>query len=196
MIHRKTKTLSGLDSVERLLDGLTDPKFRARALRSAARKTLTPVKSALQSKLPAGGKEESSYKHYGVDGYKPGDLRDGVRLQIKVNTNKKSIASNGRAKKDAQSELVAKVTFHKSVYKLASILENGRQRRIASTKDGNVFHYFGHKTDLVQRDIGTTAPRNFVSETFAESEAQMTSGFASELKQSIAQEAKRLAKLR
>ncbi|KFA99264.1 hypothetical protein [Vibrio sp. ER1A] len=198
-IQRKLKHISGLDDVEKLLDGLTDPKFRANALRNAARKSMNPVKDTLQSKLPAGGAEEESYKHYesytGKKGYKPGDLRKGVKLKISVNSAKE-IKTNrkGYVKDNQRSELFSTVTFDNHVYKLASILEHGRTRRVATTKNGKVFHYFGHATDSVKRDIGTTAPRNFISSTFAEHEGQIAETFKSELIKSISRQAKRLAK--
>ncbi|ELA9841223.1 hypothetical protein V4F87_003265 [Vibrio parahaemolyticus] len=198
-IQRKLKHVSGLDDVEKMLDALTDPKFRARALRNAAKKSMQPVKATLQSKLPSGGSDESSYAHYesytGKKGYKPGDLRNGVKLAIKVNSDKDiKVSKSGKVKDNQRSELYSIVTFDSHVYKLASILENGRSKRVATTKNGKVFHYYGNPTDQVKRDIGTTEPRNFVSSTFAEHEHSITETFKDELTKSIAQQAKRMAK--
>ncbi|EJG0782045.1 hypothetical protein C2F72_RS01355 [Vibrio parahaemolyticus] len=194
-IKRQLKHIQGLDDVEKMLDGLIDPKFRARAMRNAGRKALQPVKATLESKLPVGGGDEESYKHYesytGKKGYKSGDLRKGVKIKIKSNSDKEiKVSKSGSVKSDQSAELFAQVTFENHLIKLASILENGRQKRVAKTRNGKVFHYYGKPTDNVQRDIGITAPRNFISETFAEHESKIVENFRDELIKSIQRQAK------
>lgn len=198
-VSRKLKHIKGLDDVEKLLDGLTDAKFRKNALRNAGRKAMAPVKETLKSKIPSGVSDDSSYKHYQgsskKEGYTSGDLREGVKLKIAVNTDKKIRTDrNGYAKGNLASELFANVTFDNHVYKLASILENGRTKRTATTRNGKVFHYYGKRTDMVQRDIGTTAPKHFVASTFAECEGTMVQIFKRELIGSIEKQYKAMSK--
>ena len=192
----KIKTVSGLKELDNLLDSLVDPKFRRTALRTAARKTLTPVKAVLQSKLPDGGEDESSYSHYNNgQGYKSGDLRNGVKISISVNTDKKiKTKSDGYAKDKQSAELVAEVTFKKPLIKLAMILENGRSKRVATTRNGKQFHTFGKPTDYVKRDIGVTQGMHFVSSTAAECEASMVTDFSRELTLSISKQVKKMEK--
>lgn len=196
-VQKRFKHVSGLKELDALLDGLTDEKFRKAALRAAAKKTLAPVAEVLKSKLPSGSSSESSYSHYesytGKKGYNPGDLRNGVKTSIKLNTGKDiKTDRNGNIRDGQRSELQSAITFDSHVYKLASILENGRSKRVAQTNDGKVFHMYGKATDKTHRDIGTTEPRNFVSSTFAQCETAMTENFKHELTQSITQQAKRL----
>ncbi|EGR0698862.1 hypothetical protein EX461_24315 [Vibrio parahaemolyticus] len=100
------------------------------------------------------------------------------------------MSKKGSVNKKQKSELYACVNFEKHLIKLASILENGRQKRVATARNGNVFHYYGKPTDKVKRDIGVTEPRNFLSETFTEHETLMLNTFKTELINSIAKQAK------
>ncbi|WMB74219.1 hypothetical protein RA178_06280 [Shewanella oncorhynchi] len=200
-MSRQMKHVKGLDSVDKLLDSLTDPKFRKAALRSAARKAMAPVKEALQSNIRSSvsNSDTSSYEHYtsskGKQGYSSGDLEKGVKLSISVNTDKNiKIKSNGFATDKQSGELFANVTFDNHTAKLAAILENGRTKRVATTRNGKVFHYFGNPTDLVQRDISTTSGKHFVSNTFAEQEHLMVDRFKKELITAIATQTKKMEK--
>lgn len=197
-IKRNLKHVDGLNELDAMLDSLIDPKFRARALRNAGRKAMKPVKATLESKLPVGGDDPDSYKHYESSygkGYQSGDLRKGVKLSVTVNTEKDiKVSKSGSVKDKQKAELYTNLTFKPHLIKLASILEHGRQKRVAKTKMGKVFHFYGHKTDMVMRDIGTTHPRNFVSETFAEHEAQIVERFKQDLTKSITRQAKAMAK--
>ena len=198
-IQRKLKHVDGLKELDALLDSLVDPKFRGRALRNAGRKAMEPVKTTLESKLPIGDGDEESYKHYesytGKKGYQSGDLRKGVKLRVSVNSDKDiKVSKSGSVSGKQKSELYTVVTFDNHLAKLANVLEHGRQKRVATTKNGKLFHYYGNKTDMVQRDIGTTAPKNFVSETFAQCETSMVDTFKQELIKSIEKQAKAYAR--
>lgn len=194
---KKLKHVDGLKELDAMLDGLIDPKFRARALRTAARETMKPVETALKSKLPAGGEEKLSYKHYGADGYSPGDLRNGTKITIRVNSNKAiKQNSSGEIKKNSRNELWASVGFKSHLVKLANILEHGRSRRVASTEDGKVFHVYGNPTDMTERDIGTFDGKGFVLATELECEAKMVNDFKVSLTASVEREARRLNKPR
>ncbi|WP_188013166.1 hypothetical protein [Photobacterium damselae] len=197
-IQRTLKHVDGLKELDALLDSLTDEKFRKAALRNAGRKAMTPVKATLISKIPSSDNQEtpSSYKHYNDgNGYQSGDLKQGVKLKVKVNTDKKiKLNKNGYAKDNQAGELFVDVTFDNKLYGLAAILEHGRSKREATTKRGNTFHVYGHKTDKVKRDIGTFEGKNFVSETFTEHESDIVNTFKKELTTSIAKQAKKMAK--
>ncbi|MBY8157102.1 hypothetical protein KW508_03625 [Vibrio fluvialis] len=178
-----------------MLDSLVDPKFRARALRNAGRKAMQPVKESLQAKLPEGGKEEDSYKHYGKDGYKPGDLKAGVIMRATVNSDKAIKTTRSGGIKDKQkSELTIEVTFKSPLYRLAMIMENGRKRSTAKTRDGKVFYAWGRPTDKTERDIGTFKGFHFVSQTFAEEESAIVDRFRKNLIKSIQVQAKKYSK--
>ncbi|HHG3075756.1 TPA: hypothetical protein ACPVXB_001014 [Vibrio parahaemolyticus] len=197
-IQSNRKTVEGLKEVEKMLDSLTDPKFRARALRTAGRKAMNPVKQKLISNIPTGSSETHSYKHYQgstkKEGYTSGDLKDGVKLQVIVNTTKDIKAKNTGFGGKQSAELFTNLTFDNHVYKLASILEHGRTKRIAKTRGDKVFHSYGKPTDYIQRDIGQFQGTNFVSKTFAECESSIVDSFKRELTQSIQQQAKKMAK--
>lgn len=197
-VKRNLQAVKGLKEVEAMLDSLTDPKFRERALRNAGRRALKPVKEKLQANVPSGTSDTSSYPHYTSykgTGYQSGDLRDGVVIKVKVNTSKKiRTNADGFAKDGQQAELVANVTFKDHLYKLASILENGRTKRIAKTEDGKVFHFMGRPTNQVERDIGTTSPKHFISQTFAQCESNMVKDFKVELIGSIHKQVKAMEK--
>lgn len=199
-MSRQMKHVKGLDALDKMLDSLTDPKFRKAALRSAGRKAMEPVKQALQAKIMAdtSTSDESSYKHYqssAGEGYQSGDLAKGVKISVTVNTDKAiKLKANGFATDKQGGELFVNVSFKNSVAKLAAILENGRSKRIATTKNSNVFHYFGNPTNQVQRDIGITQGKNYVSNTYAEQEHLIADRFKKEITQSIAIQTKKMEK--
>ncbi|ENM2831974.1 hypothetical protein AB6Q85_002321 [Vibrio cholerae] len=193
------KHISGLSEVDKMLDSLTDPKFRAKALRMAGRKAMIPVVDTLKSKIPSGVSDKSSYDHYQgsskKEGYQSGELRDGVKLKMIINTTKDiKTKSNGYAKDNMTAEMFANVTFDNHVYKLAAKLENGRQKRVATTRNGKVFHSWGKPTDDVQRDIGETQGKHFVSSTYAEHESSMADRFKTEIVSAIKKQSKAMEK--
>ncbi|QWL58220.1 hypothetical protein HQ400_07840 [Aeromonas jandaei] len=165
--------MTGLEDLNAILDSLTDPKRRAAALRRSAKLAMEPVKRVLESKAPS-------------------LVKDGVVLKTTVNTNKKMKIN--RVRQQDRSELFSQVTFKNDFYGMAMILEHGRSKRLAKTKDGKVFHSWGKATEFVERDIGTTEPKNFVSETATETEAVMIKTFSETLRTEIEKHAKREAK--
>lgn len=167
--------MTGLGDMNKLLDSLTDPKRRAAALRSSAKKAMQPVKQVLESKAPS-------------------LVKDGVVLKTTVNTNKKMKIK--RIKQQDRGELFSQVTFTNEYYGMAMILEHGRSKRLAKTSDGKVFHSWGKATKFVERDIGTTEPKNFVSETAAETEALMIKTFSESLVTEVEKQAKRMSNAR
>ncbi|MGL4765215.1 MAG: hypothetical protein ACRC2N_09345 [Aeromonas sp.] len=191
-VQKKLKHVQGLAELDAMLESLIDPKFRARALRKAGKATLQPVEQVLKSKLPDGGSDHPSYKHYGQDGYTAGDLKNGTRITMKVNTAKPvKTDKKGNVAKGQRSELYGIVTFKPKLVKLANILEHGRTKRIARTDDGNVFNFYGKPTDKTERDIGTTEPKNFISSTVTECESAMVETFKNSLLDSVTKEVKR-----
>ncbi|MGL6606613.1 hypothetical protein [Aeromonas hydrophila] len=167
--------MTGLGDMNKLLDSLTDPKFRAAALRRSAKQAMEPVKQALESKAPS-------------------LVKPGVVLKTVVNTNKKMKIN--RIKQQDRGELFSQVTFTNEYYGMAAILEHGRSKRLAKTRDGKVFYSWGKATKFVERDIGTTEPKNFVSETAAQTELSMINRFSESLVTAVEQQAKRMKRAR
>ncbi|MFM1687934.1 hypothetical protein ACJ7VZ_05335 [Aeromonas salmonicida] len=165
--------IRGKRELDQMLDQLTDPKFRAAALRKAAKVTMEPVKNSLITASPS-------------------ELKDGVVIRTTVNTSKDIKTS--KVKENQRSELFSTVTYDNAHYGLAMILEYGRSKRLAKTSDGKVFHSWGKRTKFVERDIGTTAAQNFVSETATAVEHKMKTDFENNLLASIQYQAKRLEK--
>ena len=62
-------SIRGKRELDQMLDQLTDPKFRAAALRKAAKVTMEPVKDSLITASPS-------------------ELKDGVVIRTTVNTTK------------------------------------------------------------------------------------------------------------
>ncbi|MCU8498495.1 hypothetical protein M2G70_07430 [Vibrio vulnificus] len=196
---KELKHVSGLKELDAMLDSLVDPKFRGKALRQAGRKAMLPVVQTLKSNIPSGVSGTESYEHYQgsskKEGYTSGDLREGVKLKMRVNTTKDiKTKSSGYAVDAMSAEMFANVTFDNHVYKLAAILENGRQKRIATTRNGKVFHSWGKPTDFVQRDIGETQGKHFVSKTFAEHESSMVDRFKTEIIEAVKKQTKAMEK--
>ncbi|ELH4810069.1 hypothetical protein Q9X96_003102 [Vibrio vulnificus] len=197
VIQRTLKHVDGLKELDAMLDSLIDPKFRARALRSAGRSAMKPVKATLVANLPSGQEDidDPNYESSYGKGYKSGDLAKGIRLSVTVNTEKDiKVSKKGYIKDKQMAELFVNLGFRPHLIKLASILENGRQKRVAKTSMGKVFHYYGKRTDMVTRDIGTTRPYHMVSRTFAEHEAAIVERFKTDLTKSIKRQAKAMAK--
>ncbi|MFQ2602895.1 hypothetical protein ACK30G_08470 [Aeromonas caviae] len=176
---RDSKHIKGLDNLNKLLDSLVDPKFRARALRNAAKQTLAPVKEALQAAAPE-------------------MLKNDVVIKTTVNTNKKiKIPKSGYIPDKKYNELFAEVTFDmkrgkygtESAYGMAMILELGRRNPLArASKEGDGFKVFGKITDEVFRYIGTTQGLYFVERIRHQQEQAMEDNFKKFLLQEVENE--------
>ncbi|MGU5740151.1 hypothetical protein [Aeromonas caviae] len=176
---RDSKHIKGLDNLNKLLDSLVDPKFRARALRNAAKQTLAPVKEAVQAAAPA-------------------LIKDDVVIKTTVNTNKKiKIPKSGYIPDKKYNELFAEVTFDmkrgkygtESAYGMAMILELGRRNPLArANKEGDGFKVFGKITDEVFRYIGTTQGLYFVERIRHQQEQAMEDNFKKFLLQEVENE--------
>lgn len=181
---RDSKHIQGLDNLNKLLDSLTDPKFRARALRSAAKQTLAPVKEALQAAAPA-------------------MIKDDVVIKVTVNTSKKiKIPKSGYIPDKKYNELFAEVTFDmkrgkygtESAFGMAMILELGRRNPLARAGKGEGFKVFGKVTDEAFRYIGTTKGLYFVERIRHQQEQAMEENFKKFLLQEVENEIKRNSK--
>ena len=176
---RDSKHIKGLDNLNKLLDSLTDPKFRARALRSAAKQTLAPVKEAMQQAAPD-------------------MLKDDVVIKVTVNTNKKiKIPKSGYIPDKKYNELYAEVTFDmkkgkygtESAFGMAMILELGRRNPLAqASKGGEGFKVFGKVTNEAFRYIGTTKGLYFVERIRHQQETAMEENFKKFLLQEVENE--------
>ncbi|MFQ2773043.1 hypothetical protein ACK3Y4_20225 [Aeromonas caviae] len=174
---RDSKHIKGLDNLNKLLDSLVDPKFRARALRSAAKQTLAPVKEALKAAAPE-------------------MLKNDVVIKTTVNTNKIKIPQSGYIPDKKYNELYAEVTFDmkkgkygsESAYGMAMILELGRRNPLARAGKGEGFKVFGKVTDEAFRYIGTTKGLYFVERIRHQQEQAMEENFKKFLLQEIESE--------
>lgn len=176
---RDSKHIKGLDNLNKLLDSLVDPKFRARALRNAAKQTLAPVKESLQAASPE-------------------MLKNDVVIKTTVNTNKKiKIPQSGYIPDKKYNELYAEVTFDmkkgkygtESAYGMAMILELGRRNPLArASKEGDGFKVFGKVTDEAFRYIGTTKGLYFVERIRHQQALAMEENFKKLLLQEIESE--------
>ncbi|MGY6036643.1 hypothetical protein [Aeromonas sp. AE23HZ002T15] len=181
---RDNKYIQGLDDLEALLDSLQDPKFRARALRNAAKQTMEPVKQELQKVLPSIIKPED------------------VIIKTTVNTTKKlSIPKSGNVSDKKSSELYTEVTFRMSkgdpdyggdsAYGMMMILENGRRESLAKIGKGKTFKVYGKVTAETHRYIGTTQGRYIVKRLRFEEYDKMAADFSKYLTQEIDNEIKK-----
>lgn len=165
MARYDNNNLKGLDDLNRLLDSITDDKFRARALRNTAKQAMQPVKAAVEAAAPA-------------------ILKNDVVIRTTVNTTKKNaIPKSGKWIADKKyNELYSEVTFKtnktgefggESAYGMAMILEYGRRNPLAKIGRGNSFKVFGKVTDEAFRHIGTTQGLYFVEGVRVEQEEQL-----------------------
>lgn len=179
VIKRRTK-IAGLDNLNKMLDQITDPKFRAKVLRKAGNVTLKSVEGVMIANSP-------------------NSLKDQTKRQLLVNTNKPiKINKKGFISEKKFHELWGHVTYKPGVmgYGLAMILENGRSDSQGDLKkDGSTKWYaWGNPTSETIRNIGTTKPLRFVEKTFFEVEKSMAVKFGNTLLDEIQKEVKRQSK--
>lgn len=179
VMAKDNKNLQGLDDLNKLLDSLKDPKFRARALRNTAKGVMGPVKAALQEALPSV--------------INPDD----VVIKTTVNTTKKiTIPKSGNLTDKKSSELYSEVTFkmnkdeygNESAYGIAMILELGRRNPLAKIGKGNTFKIYGKVTNETHRYIGSTEGLYFVQRVRFEQADNMLENSNRILKQEIENE--------
>lgn len=162
---RDSRHINGLENLDKLLESLTDPKFRRAALRNSAKVALQPVKKTMEDKAPS-------------------VLKSDVVVRIKVNTDKK-MKVKGFVKEDKYNELYSQVTFdskrgthgNNSAYGLAMVLNYGRRNPLARVKGDSKFHAWGTPTSESHRYIGTTEGTHFVDAVRFESEPDIEKRF-------------------
>ncbi|HHW4399880.1 TPA: hypothetical protein ACUNCG_000420 [Aeromonas hydrophila] len=188
MARYDNKNIKGLDDLNRLLDSITDDKFRARALRNTAKKAMQPVKSAVEAAAPA-------------------ILKGDVVIRTTVNTTKKTkIPNNGKWISDKKyNELYSEVSFKtnkteefggESAYGMAMILEFGRRNPLSKIGRGNTFKVFGKVTDEVFRYIGTTQGLYFVERVRVQTAEQLLNDAERILREEIENEIRKQDKRR
>jgi hypothetical protein len=178
----KTK-LEGLDDLNKLLDSLTDPKFRARTLRNAVKPVMEEVKQVMISAKP--------------DSIKDSD----VVIKTKVNTGKaeKNGSKQGFIKSDKFNELYSEVTFktkrgeygEESAYGMATILNYGRNNPLARVSGDSKFHSFGKPTEESHRYIGVTQGLHFVEKVRFQNENKIAEDFGKRLLDEVEKEIKK-----
>ncbi len=178
-IKRRTK-ITGLDNLNKMLDAITDPKYRAKILRKAGNVTLKSVEGVMIANSP-------------------NSLKDQTKRQLVVNTNKPiKINRKGFIAEKKFHELWGQVTFKPGIegFGLAMILENGRDDSQGDLKrDGSTkWHSWGNPTSETIRNIGTTKPLRFVEKTFFQVEKSMAITFGNTLLEEIKKEVKRHSK--
>ncbi|MGE6115165.1 hypothetical protein ACLHZU_03630 [Aeromonas salmonicida] len=178
----KTK-LEGLDDLNKLLDSLTDPKFRARALRNAVKPVMEEVKQDMISAKPESIKDSD------------------VVIKTKVNTGKaeKNGSKQGFIKSDKFNELYSEVTFktkrgeygEESAYGMATILNYGRNNPLARVRGDSKFHSFGKPTEESHRYIGVTQGLFFVEKVRFQNENKIAEDFGKRLLDEVEKEIKK-----
>lgn len=179
--------ISGLKELNGLLDSLTEPKFRRRALRNSAKVSMESVKQEMINSLPTN--------------MKPSD----VVTKTKVNTDKKmGKVKKGYIKDDKYSELYSEVTFRtrkgeygeESAYGMATIMNYGRRNPLARVRGVSKFHSFGKPTEETHRYIGVTEGLHFVEKVRFNTEESLRSEFERNLEQELQTQIKKQDKYR
>lgn len=179
--------ISGLKELNDLLDSLTEPKFRARALRNSAKVSMESVKQEMINSLPTNMKP------------------DDVVVKTKVNTDKKiGKVKKGYIKDDKYSELYSEVTFRtrkgeygeESAYGMATIMNYGRRNPLARVRGVSKFHSFGKPTEETHRYIGVTEGLHFVEKVRFSTEESLRSEFERNLEQELQTQIKKQDKYR
>lgn len=176
---RDSRHINGLENLDKLLESLTDPKFRRAALRNSAKVALQPVKKTMEDKAPS-------------------VLKNDVVVRIRVNTDKK-MKIKGFVKEDKYNELYSQVTFdskrgthgNNSAYGLAMVLNYGRRNPLARVKGDSKFHAWGKPTDETHRYIGTTEGTHFIDTVRFESEPDIEKRFRETLLTEIDKQVKK-----
>lgn len=176
---RGNGNINGLDNLDRLLESLTETKFRRAALRNSAKVALQPVKRAMEDGAPSA-------------------LKNDVVVKIRINTDKK-MKIKGFVKDDKYNELYSQVTFNgrkgthgnNSAYGLAMIINYGRRNPLARVRGDSKFHAWGRPTDESHRYIGTTEGTHFVDSVRFESEPGIEKRFKNALLDEIDKQIKK-----
>ena len=112
--------MQGLKELSKALDGLTEVRFRKRAMVSAGRKAMQPVLDDARSNAPVLSPEAAAKNPSAT----AGALKSDIKMSTKYNDDPK--ASNGRIKKNNEAELKVVVKTGKDTEDYAFIAEHGR----------------------------------------------------------------------
>ncbi|UNU29665.1 hypothetical protein [Aeromonas hydrophila] len=182
-----TNNISGLKELNDLLDSLTEPKFRTRALRNSAKSSMNSVKQEMVNSLPSNMKA------------------DDVVIKTKVNTDKKmGKVKQGFVQEDKYSELYTEVTFRmkkgeygeESAYGMAHIMNYGRRNPLARVRGQSKFYSFGKPTEETHRYIGVTEGLHFVEKVRFNTEETLRADFERNLEQELQTQIKKQDKYR
>lgn len=178
---KDNKHMKGLDDLNKLFASITDPKFRAKALRAAAKPVMEDVKQAMEQAAPE-------------------IIKSGVIIKTTVNTGKEiKVSKSGKIADKKSSELYSEVTFRtkkgvigqESYYGMATILNYGRKNPLAKIGKNTKFYSFGKPTDQTHRLIGVTRPLYFIDKVRFEKEKEVEEKFSDNLLNEIQKEIKR-----
>jgi len=165
--------MKGLDDLNKLLESITDPKFRAKALRAAVKPVMEDVKQAMEQAAPE-------------------IIKPGVIIKTTVNTGKEiKVSKSGKIADKKSSELYSEVTFRTKKGVIATILNYGRKNPLAKIGKNTKFYSFGKPTDQTHRLIGVTRPLYFIDKVRFEKEKEVEEKFSDNLLNEIQKEIKR-----
>lgn len=145
---KKFCQVDGLEDFNKLIDSLTDERFRAIALRNATKRALAPMQTALEQAAPEQAKRKTVVK-------------------IKINKISKIKVTYGKALKANKAREVTGILTWKDrdTHAFIGTMEYGRKKALAKLGKGKgtKWYAWGRPTEKDTRNIGTTPPiRPFV----------------------------------
>lgn len=169
--------VEGLEDFNKLIDSLTDEKFRSAALRNATKRALAPMQTALEQAAPEQAKGKTTVK-------------------IKINKISKIKVTYGKAlKANKAKEIVAVVTWKdRDTHAFVGTMEYGRKKAMAKLGKGKgtLWYAWGRSTDEVIRNIGTTPPlRPFVEAVHFQMSPVVTETFQKVILEEVDKQIKR-----
>lgn len=175
--------VDGLKGLSKALNGLTEPKFRKAALRTAGRKAMAPVLAAAKARAPVWTDTSTL-----PEGAKPGALRDDLRMSVSVNVEPK-VGKNGKITNSSKNELKVTIKTTKATEDYALVSEYGREEHTFMK-----YTVFGKPVLGFEATLPKLTPEPWLRPTFDGMQNKVVQDFASELEISIAKQAKKQQK--
>jgi HK97 gp10 family phage protein len=178
MARQTTAGFSGFKELEQALDALTEPKFRAAALRAAGKKTMIYLEPRISDACPVETNVES-----GTPG---GRLKNSIKSSVSIGKIKTS--KTGKVSKSNKHEMSARVTAGdpKNGVDYAIITEYGREE--TNIQRQTVFGK--HVAVPFDVTLPAIAPIPWMRTTFDSNKNQIILTFKDELSDAITKKAK------
>lgn len=177
--------MEGFKELNKALNGLTEPKFRQQALRTAGRKSTDQLLSALKSAAPviknADTLPEGSYA---------GELRDSIRRTVSTPKQPKLTRSGKKITKASRHELRVIITVGNSKVDYAPISEYGREETPIMR-----YSIFGRPVLGFETKLPALPAKPWIRPTFDASKGKVIDSFQKELTDSIKKKAKQQARI-